>query len=406
MAITSDFANVASVTRASKGWMDGWSNVSGAIVGTLAEFASGVARIGTEGLLIEPGTTNEVRNPRFEGGTVGTIGSGGAWPTNVSLLGAGGMTWTINAFGSEDGWPYMDITLTGTGNGTDAALSFEGATQIVAANTETWTASLGFKLTGGTLPGTGGQAVYEATAAGSFVTVTTRLFTADTAGDSNHRRYAYTRTLAGGATVARAYPAFYISGPTGAVFASFRLYAPQFEEKAYSTSAVLPVAASPAASTRAADVVTLPTSGSWYDNDARTFLAKFTPRALPNSAFFITLQNDSNTYAAVLNNSGTMELQEYQSLGTQIFPASGSFGALAVGTQRQVAYAYAPNNMAASANGVTQVTDSSGIQDANLDDLYLGSFSGSLNFAPMYMTDFRFWPRRLSNSELEALVGN
>jgi hypothetical protein len=402
MAITSNFANVASVTRASKAWLDGWSNISGATVGTLAEFASGVARIGSDGLLIEPATTNQVRNPRFEGGTVGTIGSGGAWPTNMSLLSAGGMTWTINAFGTENGWPYMDITLTGTASG-DAAVAFEAATQVTAANGEDWTATLGIKLTGGTMPGNPGQAIYEATSGGSFVTVTTRLCSADTAVDTNHRRYTYSHELAGGGT-ARAYPAFYISAPTGAVFASFRLYAPQFENKDYSTSVVLPTAASPAASTRAADVVNVPATGSWYNNSTRTIYAEFTPRALTGTGFYFSLQNDSNTYAAALNSSGTLVVQEYQSLGTQIF--SGSMGALAAGTQRKVVYAYADNDMATSANGATQVTDTSGIQDATHVDLYLGSFSGSLNFAPMYMSDFRFWPRRLSNAELEALVGN
>jgi hypothetical protein len=404
MARTSNLANIATVTRASKAWDDGWSGVSGGATGTLTEFASGVARVCPLGLLVEPASTNEVTNPRWENATVGTIGSGGVWPSPVSLIAAGGMTWTINSVGTENGWPYIDITVTGTASG-DAALAFAGATTITAADGEDWTATLGIKVLAGTMPGSAAQAIYEATSGGSFVTATTRLFSADQAIDTSHRRYAYSHTLAGGGTVARAYPAFYISGPSGSVFCNFRLYAPQFENKDYSTSIVLPDVASPGASTRNADVITKSAEQAWYFNSARTIYASFTPRALTGTGFYWSLQDDANTYAAAFNNSGTLTVQEYNAAGTALC-SFGSLGTLTAGTQRKVAYAYSNDDMAASADGATQATDSAGIQDSTLTDLYLGSFSGSLNFAPMYMEEFRFWPRRLANNELEALVGN
>jgi len=146
MAITSSFANLATVTRASKAWDPGaWDFTSGGTVGALVEYAANTARTTSAGLVVEEGSTNENRNPRAEGATVGVLGSGGAMPTNWA---ASGGTREVIGTGTDDGWPYLDLKITGSSNCT---IYTEGSSVISAASGEDWTASCGFKVVAGSL---------------------------------------------------------------------------------------------------------------------------------------------------------------------------------------------------------------------------------------------------------------
>jgi len=67
------------------------------------------------------------------------------------------------------------------------------------------------------------------------------------------------------------------------------------------------------------------------------------------------------------------------------------------------------DNFAMSLNGATQATDTSGAMPVSNSRLSLGNgpWAASVNNTFCgYITDFRYFPRRLSNAELEALVGN
>lgn len=400
MARTSNFANVATVTRASKKTdAGGWDFTNGGTVGTLTEYASGVAAIHpTAGLLVEEGTTNEIRNPRGEGATVGVVGSGGAFPTNWTI--SGGTTREIIGTGTEDGSPYIDTRLIGTG---DIGVNFEVSGQVSASDGQTWTASWGAKIIGGSLSNIddirvvlrthdSGGAQIQAIRNASGVTL-----------DGSHRRLFDTFTLSGG-TIASVTSGLYIEG-NGSFDITLRIYAPQLEQKAYPTSPVFPVAASPAAATRAADDVEVPVGG-WHSDGSFTMSAEFVPNFVGSIGYIATLSDgtSNNTSAIGLNSSERGRVIMVTGGSTQ-FSSSGS-NSVAVGSVVRTAVGYSPDDVAVSQNGETQTTYSSAAA-GTFTKIQLGAYrDGGNNPQNGYIKDMRYWPKRLTNAELEAQVGN
>ncbi|HYF08508.1 MAG TPA: hypothetical protein VD970_12865, partial [Acetobacteraceae bacterium] len=112
------------------------------------------------GVLFEPASTNEVRNPRAEGAVAGTPGM---LPTHWS---SGGGQDGVNLFhqvvgtGTEDGIPYIDLRLFGTvpaGGGYLWVFPAGGAYTITAAPGEVWSAGVYARLVGGSLAGIAGS---------------------------------------------------------------------------------------------------------------------------------------------------------------------------------------------------------------------------------------------------------
>jgi hypothetical protein len=412
MAITSSFANLATVTRASKKTdAGGWDFTNGGTVGTLTEYAAGVAALEpTAGLRIEKGTTNEIRNPRFEGGTAGTLGSGGVLPTNFfdignRLAGVG----AVLSFGSSGGREYMEIAISGTPTA-DLSLGLESSTQVSAADGENWTLAFDFVVVSGSFTNIDALTlnIIERTSVGGYVKATG---TADLKSlvDGNERRIFGTFTLSGGGTVAAAQPTIALEHSSGAVAITYRIYAPQLEQKAYPTSPVFPTAASPAASTRAADSVVI-ANGSWSNDDAAgTIFVEFafthdgqasdSPRVLGYGA-------DSSNRVDIYRDQAAESLFALLSDGgaTQ---ASLTNGTAPAATTKKVAVAWAADDVAFSVSGGTQQTDSSATIGFGAAVLRLGAGAGNTNASDgLDIKDMRYFPRRLSNAELEALVGN
>jgi hypothetical protein len=399
MAITSSFSNLATVTRASKKTdAGGWDFTSGGTVGTLTEYASGVAAIHpTAGLLVEESSTNEIRNPRFEGATVGVIGSGGVLPSYMAVTG-GGVAVEVISIGSA----YMDLRLSGTATG-NQIITFEAISVVAANASETWTASLGVQILAGSLTNISAAALSmrQVGAANTFPQTGIKSLL-----DASMRRFFHTQTTEAGTTNVTMSLVNYASG---AIDVTYRLFAPQLEEKAYPTSPILPTVGSPAASTRAADSVAV-ANGSWSNDDgAGTIFAEFAftydgqasnfPRVLGYGA-------DSSNRVDVYRNQATESLFALLSDGgaTQ---ASITTGTAPAATTKKVAVAWAADDVAFSVSGGTQQTDSSATIGFGAAVLRLGAGAGNTNAsAGVYIKDLRYFPRRLSNAELEALVGN
>lgn len=81
---------------------------------TWREYAADVPRFvgASRNLLIEGQRTNLIRNPRAEGITVGTVGSGGVGPTNWTVTPSAGGTMVVNGIVVANGLPCLDITIT------------------------------------------------------------------------------------------------------------------------------------------------------------------------------------------------------------------------------------------------------------------------------------------------------
>lgn len=256
---------MATHSRTSSAWYPNWDFKSGSEVGRLVEYGADERRYGDYGALDEGASTNQIRNPRGEGAEAGTPGT---LPTNWTLS-MPGISGEVIGTGTENGWPYLDYKVAGTPTG-DGFLFFEPSTQIAAASGEDWTESVGMKLVGGDLTNMDGIRVvmFERSGAGSNLAAQQSV---ETVVDSAHKRYFHTATLSNGST-SYVQPALEMKWVgSGAVDFTLRIYAPQLEQSATPTSPVLPTVGTPAAATRAADIVTGVdtgrTSRGWLDTE-------------------------------------------------------------------------------------------------------------------------------------------
>lgn len=397
MARTSNFANVATVTRAStKTDAGGWDFTNGGTVGTLTEYASGVAAIhSTAGLLVEESTTNEIRNPRCEGAVAGTIGSGGALPTHWTS-GLGSNVTVIHGIGYEDGSPYIEIEVTTTG-AANPQIYFEGLSQISASSGDTVTISFGLKEISSTVSV---NAIFRAreTDGASVIANTPGISVTP---DTTHKRYFDDITLVGGGSVTNVVPGVVLQF-AGAGSYRFRIYAPQHEDKAYPTGPVFPTVSSPAASTRATDSLSIP-NGAW-EKASSGFSAYVALTTLGSSDGAVLALGPTNNDRSTIECDGTIFTN---SSGVSIFN-SGYTGDTSAGVTIKAAVAMADNNFAASRSTVSQLTSSTGLatQYGNGVKMNGAPGGGAAIVQGAYVTDLRYWPKRLTNAELEALVGN
>lgn len=397
MARTSNFANIATTTRASKKTdAGGWDFTNGGTVGTLTEYDNNVASIhAAAGLLVEEATTNEIRNPRGEGASGSTEPTNWAVPSSWDAI----ATWS---YGTLNGWPYARVDFNGTPSGT-CSIDLETSTQISAAQGDDWTFSAGLALATGDLTNIDYVRLRhrEGDSGGGFLTAQD---SEDVSGfiDSNHRRFAHAAELQ---DVSTDYvrPQIMIGYTSGAVNFGLYIFAAQTENKAYPTSPVFPTVGAPAASTRAADDVTIP-NGAWAaSSNTHSVFMEYQPAAITSGTRYLFALGDAtnqirtfyrpndNDSVIVTGGSTVASLAGFE-------PTAGASNKLAVGLDS--------DNFAQSQNGQTQITDTSGASPVITGDFNIGRFtSGGFHFNG-YLKDLRYWPRRLSNAELEALVGN
>jgi len=182
-------------------------------------------------LLLEPQRTNSIRNSSMVGAVAGTPGT---LPTNWSNLVTAGLTRTIVGTGTENGLPYVDIRFNGTANALSTRIDFEGSTNIAALTAQVWTNSIYSKIVSQPNPAVSyALQMLERTSGGGFVTDGSQIFTPTT----SLQRFAFTRTLNGGATVANVQPCITINLTNGATYDfTIRIAAPQMELGAYATT--------------------------------------------------------------------------------------------------------------------------------------------------------------------------
>lgn len=406
MAITSSFANLATVTRASKKTdAGGWDFTNGGTVGTLTEYASGVAAIHpTAGLLVEEGSTNEVRNPRCEGSGARTY-----LPVHWQLYNLGGYTITKSDQADYDGWPSVSLQVAhaAPNNGSYTEVLFEERTSVGDGSTnmdgETWTGSVCVELVAGSLANIRQITlrIREFNAGLSSIGVTSSEILS--AVDSSKRRFVASHTVDAGGVYLGFSLAVTANG-VGAVDATFRISAPQLEEKAYPTSPILPEVSSPAATTRAADALGI-ADGAWSSSVASTWYIDaqmVQPQGLGATRYFA----GGNGNARWLYYSG-QGLSFYD--GATIYAAPNS-ATLAAGDTIKGVSAFDASGVSIAADFSLSVGTGVAPNLSNLDPstpggVGLGATYGAAAAASFYLRDLRYWPRRLSDAELQALVG-
>ena len=219
------------------------------LAGVYSEVLSGVPAFdGSDGLILEAGSTDQIRN---NSGTGAVAGTPGTRPTNWGLFNPQAMTQNVVGTGVQNGIAYTDIRFYGTPGSTGSLILFlETDTQIVAAAGETWTLSAFMAVVAGSISGLANAPklnMTENTAAGGYVTEGAGSAMSSIS-STLERQASYTRTLTGG-TTARVKPGLLINIVSGQAFdITLRIGWPQIEKLPAATS---PIPTTSAAVTRA-----------------------------------------------------------------------------------------------------------------------------------------------------------
>lgn len=405
MARTSTFTDLVTVSRTSKKTnAGGWDFTSGSTVGAITEVNNNEPALdGTKGILIEETSTNEIRNPRCEGAVAGTPGTA---PTNW-LISSGGMTTEVVGSGVENGWPYADLRWYGTPT-SSPYVWLEAANVITAADGQTWTGSAGARVVAGSAANISGMSTHLVEYAGTSIVKGNAVDIE--ALDARHRRVAITTTLNGGGTVDNVRPRldFYWDG-SGDVDMTVRIYAPQCEEKEFPTSPILPPVGTPGASTRDNDLITLATS-AWTSSGDYSLYASGALNVKPTGTAVIAGLGDTFNDTTYVSHGASSITASIVSGGVSVASLTpGGQSAPVAGDTFKIAVGVQANSFAFSLGGATQATGTSGALPGAPVRLKFGSSAWSASYGNGYngyFSDFRYFPERLTNAQLEALVGN
>ena len=178
------------------------------------------------------------------------------------------------------------------------------------------------------------------------------------------------------------------------------VYGLQIEAGAFPTS-YIPTTGSTA--TRAADVATIPTANFGYNSNAGSVLVeaqRFGTNNYPRSVM-IDAGSESNSIGLGAWGPNT-SLTGYIVSGNvvQAAPGTGNVGSSAF----KNSLAYKENNFAASRDGGTVVTDTSGVVPTGLTTLRLGRNGVDAQFLNGHIKSIQYYPRRLSNAQLQELT--
>jgi hypothetical protein len=360
------------------------------------------------GLLVEPGATNQIRNNSMTGAVAGAPGT---LPTNW-VEGLSGLTREVIAIGTELGVNYIDIKLSGTASGTSAAINFESATQIVAANGEVWTNSAWLRTVAVSNPPLSYRlGVNERTSIGGFVVN----------GDSSAlsltstlTRFSFTRTLAGGGTVARvqSYVTFFLTNGATYDF-TIRIGWPQMELGAVATS---PIVTTGSTASRVADAVSLTGASSLIGQSEGTIYIEHQPILSTGtvSRRVITLSDNTTTNRVRL---------EYQSFGSPLRYrlvstvtqggsatydlAEGNAGGLTTGNVEKLALGYKNADYATYRNGVAVVGTDTGtgtLTSIASSEIDLGQVQDNTLQLNGWIRSVALFPTRLADATLASLT--
>lgn len=388
-------SSLISVSRASTGYAQDTA-------GNWTSFGNNTARITNRGLLVEEARTNSIRNNSMQGAVAGVIGSGGALPTNWSIGGGTGLTFTVSNITTVQGIDIFDLRIAGTSGGIFTNLSYDSTSAIPAANGQIWTLGQFVSIIAGGL-----------TNISSVLNIIRQLdsgsnFLSQVSGGSlngllssalTRRQAALTTNHASTAFIQPAFSLVYSSGV--AVDVTFRIGWPQLELGAFATS---PIRTTSAAETRAADVVTVapPALGSAY-----TLFAKGTPNAPATygiSQQFLLLDDGSANNRAALSRAITTGNALAQSISGGVSTLMNSGVSWVTGVSGRIASGFAEGDNATCFNGASAVTSAASLP-IGVNVARLGSNSGGGALSNGYIERAALWPNtRLPNADLQRIT--
>jgi hypothetical protein len=390
-------------TRASTGTFFDSAGVLTSAATNAPRFDFNPSTLVAQGLLIEESRTNSIRNNTAQGAVAGTPGT---LPTNWALGGiSGGLATQIVDTGAEDGIAYIDIRIFGTnssGSSVFPGVFFDTTTGIAGTTGQVWAPSVYLKLAAGT--GVSFDvAVHEANSGGAFLRSVSIAGTSGipTTGALKTQRRSGSVTL--GASTAFVRPLIACTVLNGAsIDITLRIGLPQLELGAFATS-VIPTTTT--ALTRSADVASVNTLSPWFNSVTGTTYFEGVTFDTLTSAFPRAYQFNDGTNNNVIqitrNNSAGNARMSVVSGGVAQAAADATTWTLSATTK--AALAYAANDFAIVANGGAVTTDTSGTVPT-VTAFSLGAGTPGISQLNGYLRRITYYPRRLSNAELQTLT--
>ena len=152
--------------------------------------------------------------------------------------------------------------------------------------------------------------------------------------------------------------------------------------------------------TRSADVASIPVSAFGYNQDAGTVVVEASAYAgNPINANYCSFGNAALTdFIRLWTWEG--DTSSVRWTGTN-FDVTRSFMA---GTTEVMAGAYAENNYNIALDGSAATPDTAGAQTLDATLVYLGSKTGATEFLNGHIKSIKYYPRRLTNTQLQELT--
>ncbi len=154
--------------------------------------------------------------------------------------------------------------------------------------------------------------------------------------------------------------------------------------------------------TRSADVASIPVADFGYNTEVGSVVAEYFPTkvdASVRSVFELSKDDDDRLYSS----SSVNKHWFVKSGGTS--QASIDLGTPTEDQSNKIAGVYKLNDFAASLDGGSVTTDTSGAVQTGITDLYIGSIKDSAAFhLNGHIKSIKYYPRRLTNAQLQALT--
>jgi hypothetical protein len=394
--VTKNFSDIITFTRASTATFFNSAGVLTSAATNAPRFDYNPSTLAARGLLIEESRTNSIRNNTMVGAVAGTPGT---LPTNWNISGLGTLTQQVVGTGTSNGINYIDLRLSGTTSTTQLSIRSEpgGTGGIAAVNGQTWALSLWSAIVAGGLTnitGSGyGTLAYDA--AGAFIGAPFSSGVVTTSSTLTRTQVSGTIAIAGTAFIQPQIYVFFNSGV--AIDITLRIGLPQLELGAFATSAI---PTTTTALTRAADVASVNTLSPWFNSVEGTVYAEVALPGLSATANQNALQfsdgTSSNRIALYRQSSA---LSTALSFGATINGSSWTTTAI-----RKIALGNKSGDSALADSGAIAGTGV-GTTVQNVNQLRLGSnHDGTGGFTNGYLRRITYYPRRLSNAELQAIT--
>ena len=374
------FGDIITFTRASSATFVGSNGLIQSATTNTPRFDYDPVTLAAKGLLIEEQRTNLL--------TYSDDFTNASWSKNVGGTGVAPVV-TADAAIAPDGTSTADLIVFDRGAGntsTDSSTISKSLSGLTATASYTGTVYLKAATAGDV----GKQLAIRNVAGGLYATITLT--------DSWQRA---PRTETAGSTTG----VFEITNRgtfTNANSVSAYVWGAQLEAGSFATS-YIPTVASQV--TRSADDALVNTLSPWYNATTGSVYAEFTPfEAGTNSEsvwqFLIDSTNRRTVYLGTSNRLGMIETSGGVTQAS-ILTANNSIVLSAI---NKSAICYAANDFAISANGQAVVTDTLGDVAVGINALKLGSGAGVTNYLNGWLRRFTYYPRRLSNAELQAIT--